>query len=260
MRIINLSSGSEGNSTLIQTQNCNILIDDGINLSQLKQKLEVVGVQPSSITAIIISHEHIDHIKGVDIFSSKYDVPVFAHENVWIGLDEKLKRVSLKNRIVFDNSFNLKDLVVNPIILPHDVPCCGFKIEKENKKAGIITDLGHFNDKIIWELNGCKIIYLESNYDKAMLYNGSKYPLSLKRRIDGPNGHLSNIDSAEALERLAMQGTRQFVLSHLSKENNSPILAYNTACSYLQKDGIQEGKDVKIDVATTNLGTIFNIK
>ena len=125
---------------------------------------------------------------------------------------------------------------------------------------GIITDLGHFNDRILSSLSGSRIIYIESNYDKDMLYKGTKYPLSLKRRIDGPNGHLSNVDSAEALERLALGGTRQFVLAHLSKENNSPLLAYNTTCKYLQKDGIEEGKDIKIDVATTNIGTIFKIK
>lgn len=260
MRIVNISSGSDGNITFLQTEKINILIDDGLNATQTIEKLKSLNISPASLNAIIISHEHSDHIKGVDLLSSKYNIPVFAHQQVWVGLDEKLKKVSLKNRKVFCDAFEINDLKINPINLPHDVPCYGFAIENENKKMGIITDLGHFNDRILSSLSGSRIIYIESNYDKDMLYKGTKYPLSLKRRIDGPNGHLSNVDSAEALERLALGGTRQFVLAHLSKENNSPLLAYNTTCKYLQKDGIEEGKDIKIDVATTNIGTIFKIK
>lgn len=260
MKVVNLTSGSDGNCSLIETENTKILLDDGINATQTIEKLKLLGVDPSSIDAIVVSHEHSDHIKGVDVFASKFNVPVFAHEKVWIGLEDKLKKVSLKNRQLFDNDFQFKDLVISPIEVPHDVACYGFSVEEGDKKISIVTDLGHYNDRILAKMAGSRLIYLESNYDREMLYKGTRYPLSLKRRIDGPNGHLSNIDSGEALERLAYSGTRQFVLAHLSKENNSPRLAYSTICSLMQKDGIEEGRDLKIDVATTNVGTIFRLK
>ena len=260
MRIVNLSSGSDGNATFIETNHTKILIDNGITASQTIEKLKILGVNPSEIEAILVSHEHSDHVKGIDVFASKFDIPIFAHDDVWTSLNEKLKKISLKNRKSFDGCFEFKDLYISPVSLPHDVPCYGFSLQEGDKKMSIVTDLGHFNDKILSNLMGSRIIYLEANYDRDLLYKGTKYPLSLKRRIDGPNGHLSNIDSADALERLAYGGTRQFVLSHLSKENNSPSLAYSTTCNFLQKDGIEEGRDVKIDVATTEIGTIFRLK
>lgn len=260
MRIVNLTSGSDGNCTYIETENSKILLDDGINATQTIEKLKVLSIAPSSIDAIVVTHEHSDHIKGIDVFSNKFNIPVFAHEKVWVGLDEKLKKVALKNRQLFDSQFQFKDLVFSPIEVPHDVPCFGFAVEEGNKKIAIVTDLGHLNDKILSKIAGSRLVYIEANYDRDMLYKGVKYPLSLKRRIDGPNGHLSNVDSGEGLERLAFSGTRQFVLAHLSKENNSPSLAYSTICRLLQKDGVEEGRDVKIDVATTNIGTIFRLK
>lgn len=260
MRIVNLSSGSDGNCTYIETEKTKLLLDDGINATQTLEKLKTLGVDPGSLCAIVVSHEHSDHIKGIDVLANKLNIPVFAHQQVWIGLDEKLKKVSLKNRKVFDGKFEINDLTISPVALPHDVPCYGFCFEQPNKKVAVATDLGHFNDKILSALEGSRLIYLEANYDREMLYKGTKYPLALKRRIDGPNGHLSNLDSSDALERLAYGGTRQFVLAHLSKENNSPSIAYTTACRFLQKDGIEEGRDLKIDVATTNIGTIFRLK
>ena len=260
MRIINLSSGSDGNITYIETENLKILLDDGLSAQKTVEKLKQISIAPSDINAIILSHEHSDHTKGVDVFATKFNIPVYAHENVWLGLDEKLKQVPLKNRKLFENQFVLNDLLITPFEVPHDVSCYGFTFQKENKKIAFATDLGHFNDKIIANLMQSRIVYIESNYDRDLLFKGTKYPLSLKRRIDGPNGHLENIDSADAIERLAIGGTRQFVLAHLSKENNTPTIAYSTACNYLQKDGIQEGRDIKIDVATTEIGTMFKLK
>lgn len=260
MRIVNLSSGSEGNCTYIETDKTKLLLDDGINATQTLEKLRTLEIDPSCLNAIVVTHEHSDHVKGIDVLASKLNIPVFAHQQVWMGLDEKLKKVPLKNRKIFDGKFELNDLVVSPVALPHDVPCFGFSFEQSGKKVSVVTDLGHFNDKIISALAGSRLIYIEANYDKDLLYKGTKYPLALKRRIDGPNGHLSNLDSSDALERLAFSGTRQFVLAHLSKENNSPSLAYSTVCRFLQKDGIEEGRDLKIDVATTSIGTIFRLK
>ena len=124
----------------------------------------------------------------------------------------------------------------------------------------MLTDLGHINDKILNSIKGSQLVYLEANYDREMLMNGTKYPLTLKRRIDGPNGHLSNVMSAEAVEFLATTGSRQIVLSHLSKENNSPLIAYNSICGIIKEKGIIEGENIRIDVATHNIGAFFRLK
>ncbi len=260
MRVINLSSGSDGNITYIETDNTKLLLDDGLSCQETVKRLELIGIKPNELDGIIISHEHSDHIKGVDIFSSKYNLPVYAHEMVWQGMDDKLKKVSTLNRKLFDGEFELKKLTIYPVEVPHDVKCFGFSFSQGNKKISVVTDLGHITDKIINSISGSQIVYLEANYDRQMLYNGTKYPLSLKRRIDGPNGHLSNNVSAKAVERLAASGARQIILSHLSKENNSPELAYNFVSSEIEKDGIIEGQDIRIDVATTSVGAFFRLK
>lgn len=260
MRVINLASGSDGNLTYIEMGDKKILLDLGLTCAQAIEKLGKIGVKPNEISAIIISHEHSDHIKGVDVFSSKFNVPVYAHTSVWLGLDEKLKKVSDKNRLSFENDFALGGGSVHPFEVPHDVKCYGFKFQENNNKLSVVTDLGHLNDAILSSIRGSQLVYLEANYDKKMLMQGTKYPLSLKMRIDGPNGHLSNIDSADAVKFLSFTGTRQIVLSHLSKENNSPSIAYNTICSEIQKEGLQEGEDLKIDVATQNIGAFFKLK
>ena len=260
MRVINLASGSDGNLTYIENDNQKIILDMGLSCSETVKRLDQIGIKPSEISAIIVSHEHSDHIKGIDVFSNKYNTPVYAHEQVWIGLDEKLKKVAIQNRKMFDGQFQFEDLIVSPIEVPHDVKCFGFSFSKQDSKVSVLTDLGHLNDRILQSVKGSQLIYLEANYDRDMLYKGTKYPLSLKRRIDGPNGHLSNIVSGQAVEFLAKTGTRQIVLSHLSKENNSPSLAYNTITKQIEKVGIIEGRDIKIDVATQNPGAFFRLK
>ena len=179
MRIVNLSSGSEGNCTFIETDKTKLLLDDGINATQTLEKLKALAIDPSRLTAIVASHEHSDHVKGIDVLASKLNIPVFAHQQVWVGLDEKLKKVPLKNRKVFDGKFEINDLVISPVALPHDVPCFGFSFEQDDKKVAVATDLGHFNDKIISALSGSRLVYIESNYDRELLYKGTKYPLSL---------------------------------------------------------------------------------
>ena len=260
MRIINLSSGSDGNLTFIQTERVNLLLDDGLSCQETVKRLSCIGVFPESIDGILVSHEHSDHIKGIDVFSSKFQIPVYAHQDVWTGLDDKLKKVSVKHRKIFDGQFEFEDVLVSPVEVPHDVKCFGYSFSQGSKKISVVTDLGHINDRIINSISKSQIVYLEANYDRDMLYKGTKYPLSLKRRIDGPNGHLSNSVSAEAIEKLVAQGARQIILSHLSKENNSPELAFNFISTKIGNDGIKEGVDVRIDVATQNIGSFFRLK
>ena len=260
MRVINLASGSDGNLTYIESLNNKILLDDGLSCNETINRLNLIGIKPHEIDAIIVTHEHSDHIKGINLFSNKYDIPVYAHQDVWNNLDNKLNKVLIKNKKIFDGKFNFNELIITPVEVPHDVKCFGFSFCEKNNKISIVTDLGHITDKIIDSIKGSQLVYLEANYDKNMLYSGQKYPLSLKRRIDGPYGHLSNMASAEIIKVLAYSGTTQIVLSHLSKENNSPSLAYTSICKKIEEDGIKEGNDIRIDVATNNPGAFFKLR
>lgn len=258
--MINLSSGSDGNLTYIESDNKKLLLDMGLSCSETSKRLELIGVKPYEIDGIIVSHEHSDHIKGIDVFSSKYNTPVFAGEDVWIGLNDKFKKVSLINRKIFDGQFEFSDITITPVEVPHDVKCYGFSFSQGSRKVSVVTDIGHMTDKVLTTIQGSDLVYLEANYDRDMLMKGMKYPLSLKRRIDGPNGHLSNDASSEVVAYLASHGTKQIVLSHLSKENNSPDLAFNYISNKIQTFGIVEGRDIHIDVATTTPGTFFKLK
>lgn len=260
MRVINLASGSDGNITYIETESSKILLDDGLSCSETVKRLDLLNVKPNEIDAVLLTHQHIDHIRGVDVFSSKYDIPVYTHKEVWAGLDEKLIKTSSKNRKSFDGDFFFKDLEICPIEVSHDVKCFAYTIKNGNSKISIVTDLGKTSDLLLNKIASSQLVYLEANYDKNMLVNGDKYPLSLKRRIAGPHGHLSNDDSAKAIKALVESGARQIVLSHLSKENNTPDLAYEYISRKLLEYGIEEGKDIKIDVASPMPGAIFRLK
>ena len=260
MKVINLSSGSDGNLTYIETESTKVLVDVGLSCSNVFKRLELLKVSPEEIDAVIITHEHFDHTQGLDLFCSKYNIDAYAHHTVWEGLNKKLKKMQDKNKKLFEGDFFVKDLHICPFELCHDVPCFGFSFENNGKKVSILTDLGHTNDRILLSVQGSQIVYLESNYDKKMLGRNEKYPLSLKRRIAGRNGHLSNDDCADFIIQLVLKGTRQIVLSHLSKDNNTPALAFETACRRLLEVGIVEGVHVKIDVASTRPGVLFNLK
>lgn len=260
MRIISLASGSDGNMTYLESEKVKVLIDIGLSCSEAVKRLELIGVQPSQIDVILVTHEHKDHIKGVDMFSYKYDKPIFAHKDVWEEMKYKLLKTPSKNRRFFETcSFNLRDVHVQAVPLNHDVPCFGYVFENNGAKISILTDVGHTNDRILDSIRGSQLVYLEANYDKTMLKEGTRYPLSLKNRIAGGNGHISNDESAAVIRHLVQSGSRQIVLAHLSKENNNPSLAYNYICDKLRGWGIIEGMHVKIDVATSQPGTLFKL-
>lgn len=260
MRVINLSSGSDGNLTYVETDNARILVDDGLSCKETQSRLSMIGIDGNQIDGIVITHEHVDHIKGVDVFSRKFNIPVYAHDEVWAELYDKLQKVPDKNKKIFTDIFAVKDLVLSPIEVPHDVKCFGFSISEDNKKISILTDLGHTDERILKGVQGSQLVYLEANHDINMLKNCAKYPLTLKMRIAGKNGHLSNDASAEFIEKLVTTGTRQIVLSHLSKENNTPELAFNYISSKLAGKGLIEGETFKIDVALTRPTTLFKLK
>ncbi len=260
MRVISLSSGSEGNMFYLESEKVKVLIDIGLSCNEAVRRLGLIGVKPNEIDVILVTHEHNDHTKGVDAFSYKFDIPVFAHRDVWENMNIKLKKTPSKNRRFYEtDGFRLRDVQVKAVPLPHDVPCFGYIFENNGSKISILTDIGHTNERILDSVRGSQLVYLEANYDRDMLTAGTKYPPALKRRISGGRGHISNDEAAMVIRSLVMTGTRQIVLAHLSKENNTPLLAYTYISDRLKEFGIIEGTHVKIDVATTEPGTMFRL-
>lgn len=259
MRLCNFASGSKGNCTYIETSKSKILVDLGVNLSYVESCLKEMGLSGKDIDGIVLSHEHNDHIKGLQYFVRKYKTPVYVHNSLYEYFYFQVKDVA-ENLHTFADIFEINDLKIIPIDLPHDsIHCNGFKFVEKNAIASIITDCGNMTSTVYNSIKGSALVYLESNYDEEMLY-ACKYPTWLKKRIASKTGHLSNEDCAKVIEQLALNGTRQIVLAHISENSNTPLLAYNTAKAYLHTKNIIEGVHVRIDVASQyNRDTIFKI-
>ena len=261
MRVCNLSSGSDGNLTYIETLNAKILLDAGLSASEITKRLALLRVTPEEIDAILITHEHCDHIKGLDVFASKYHTKVYVHNKGLWALKSKLKKCDQIQFMPFDDmDFYIKDLLISNFPLSHDAEyCSGYSFKEKTKKVSILTDLGYTTSDILSKISGSVLVYIEANHDIDMLKNNPSYPLVLKQRILGKRGHLSNVACAEAVEYLARTGTKQVMLAHLSRDNNTPELAYGTVCAYLKEHGIEEGKNIKIATASIYPSFVFNI-
>ena len=223
----NLYSGSSGNCSYIETNNTKILIDCGVSSKKIEEALNSIEVSLKEIDAILISHEHSDHIKGLPVISKKYNIPIYANNPTFTNINQNIPD-ELKNKFNTNEKFEIKDAKIYPFSIPHDAAePCGFNIFFNNKKFTIATDIGHVDNKILHNLDESDLLLLESNYEVNML-KCSKYPYPLKRRILGPNGHLSNDDAGLVVSELLKQGVNNIMLGHLSENNNFPELAYQT--------------------------------
>ena len=249
MKVCNLASGSKGNSTFIQTKKHNILIDIGVTTLYIENNLKEIGIDPSSIDLVLITHCHTDHTGGLRIFNKKY------HPQVYIS-DKILKEAKLnKDEFNILNSLDeISDLKITEIQLSHDVKDIkGYIIEEDSSSMVYITDTGYINKNYFDVLKNRSLYIFESNHDVEKLMNNPKYPHHIKIRILSDKGHLSNEDSSYYLSKLIGDKTQEVVLAHLSEENNNEELAYNTLKSKLNKD-------VKISIARQNEKTeLFEI-
>lgn len=232
LKFSNLYSGSSGNCSYVETDNSKILVDCGVSCKKINEGLLSIGVNFEDIDAIILTHEHLDHVKGLQITCKKYNIPVYASEGTFKGIKQIIPD-ECKNYFKVNEKFELKDMEIHPFSIPHDAfEPCGFNILYNGQKISIATDIGHINSDIMNRLAGSSFLLLESNYEPEML-KCSKYPYSLKRRILGPNGHLSNEDASVAISSLLNSGVYKIMLGHLSRENNFPELAYKTVMESL---------------------------
>lgn len=245
-----LYSGSSGNCLLVETDNTKILIDAGESCKKISTALSSMEIEPSQIDAILVTHEHSDHIKGLGTFSKKYDIPVFANSKTWDAMPEQSCKINDKNihNFTIEENFEVGDLKIHPFKIPHDAANpCGFNIFYKNDKLSIATDIGHMTSNIAHKLEDSKFLLLESNYDPEIL-KCSSYPYLLKQRILGPNGHLPNEEAGKTISFLMNSGLKTVMLGHLSRENNFPELAYKTVVDTLIENKLDCNK-IKINVA-----------
>jgi phosphoribosyl 1,2-cyclic phosphodiesterase len=237
MIAVSVQSGSNGNCIYVQTPGARLIFDAGVSGICAQRRLAALGVDISAADAMMISHDHSDHVRCAGVFNRKFGLPLYITAATLRGAQEYRTLGPLSNVTHFDSgsSVTIGDAVVHTFRTPHDA-CDGvaFVVESHGRRLGVLTDLGHVFDGLGTLLGTLDAVFLESNYDPASLESGP-YPWHLKQRIRGPRGHLSNFEAAELL-RLASGRLRWAALSHLSGENNSPELAMATARSMLGKD------------------------
>lgn len=249
-KFYSLFSGSRGNASVVRSGRQTLLIDAGMSCKQIRLAMSSRKIEENSVSGILITHTHIDHIRGLRVLCKNLNAKVYAtEETMQTLLKEGHITYEKFGGIISDSSESIGDFSVSAFYTDHDADgSCGFRIETpEERICSICTDLGNVTDTVHNAIKGSDLVLLESNYDPVMLKNGP-YPFSLKARIAGKDGHLSNINCAEEALRLLEEGTSRLVLAHLSQENNTPYLARKTTKEYI--DGKYEcGIDYLLYVA-----------
>ncbi len=232
MRLCSIASGSSGNCIYVGTDTTHLLVDTGISGKRTEKGLNEIGLSIADMDGILVTHEHIDHISALGVISRKYGLPIYSAQRTIqaIQATNSVGKIdeSLYCPIKADEKLMIKDITIRPMRVSHDAAePLAYRFEYGNKKIGVITDLGTYNDYTVANLQGLDAILLEANHDINMLQVGP-YPYYLKQRILGDRGHLSNELSGRLLSRILHDGMQKVILGHLSKENNMAELAYET--------------------------------
>ena len=250
MKVCTLASSSSGNCTVVSQGSTHILIDAGISLRRIRESLDRAGLTPDDIMCVLITHEHIDHISGLNMLVKYHKIPVFSSRGAGYGLSAAVPQVEpFLNCFETGVEFELGGITVQSFSTPHDTfGSVGYTLKAGGKKLVYVTDLGFVTEAVLEAALGADIAVIEANHDRDMVKRGP-YPDFLKKRILSEHGHLSNSDSADFAVRLAGSGTRYIQLAHLSRENNTPGLARETVAFALHEGGVRIGKDAELDVA-----------
>lgn len=234
IRFCILGSGSKGNATLVECGGTRVLVDCGFALVETEARLARAGVDPASLSAVLVTHEHEDHAAGVARLAREYELPVFLTAGTYAAWNEPCApRV---HRFSPHGSFHIGELEVHPFPVPHDArEPCHYVFSHGGRRVGIVSDAGHVTPHMRDCLSGCDALLLEFNHDPIMLRDGP-YTHQLKLRVGGKRGHLSNAQSAGLLVAMDCMRLQHLVLTHLSEVNNTPDLARAAACEALQRD------------------------
>ncbi|TCS95517.1 MBL fold metallo-hydrolase [Hazenella coriacea] len=248
MKFSVLASGSTGNSLFIETEQTRILVDVGLSGKQLENRLQQIGVDASTISAIFVSHEHIDHVRGLGVMSRRYQIPIYMNEATWSNLPTSVGQIPEEVQNIFETgaSLDFHDIHIESIPISHDAAePMGFFFGQGEERLAICTDLGYVNQRIVDQVTGVDTLIWESNHDVEMLRMGA-YPWNVKRRILSDVGHLSNEDSGAALTEIVKGIGEHIYLAHLSKDNNISELAHLTVKNILEETGMKVGRDVHL--------------
>lgn len=250
VKFATLFSGSSGNCIFTGDENTRILIDAGCSAKKIKEGLHAIGEKIENISAILITHEHTDHISGLGVLLKQYRIPVYISRLTLQSLVHIQNLSECANVFLPEQSFNVGSAQINPFALSHDAAePSGFHIVFNHEgSVAVATDTGVLTDGVLEGISGADLVCIESNYDENMLKMGN-YPYFLKRRILSQRGHLSNDDCAELAVRAVKGGARQIVLSHLSRENNFPELALMTTQQRLEKEAGFAGQSIGLAVS-----------
>jgi len=222
-----LASGSKGNAIFISSGDTSLLIDAGLSGIEIERRLRSRGLDPKDLNAILVSHEHSDHIQGVGVLSRRYKLPVYINSKTQKAAVSQLGNIHDFKKFECGSMFTINDLSIHPFSISHDaLDPCGFTVNQNGTKIGIATDLGIATSMVKEHLKGCTLLILEANHDEQMLINGP-YPWPVKQRIKSRTGHLSNEASKTLLNELQHEGLKHVMLAHLSETNNTPQKAVN---------------------------------
>lgn len=252
MRYCSLFSGSGGNCTYVATADGGVLVDAGVSAKRIREALEQRKIDPCTIRAVLVTHDHSDHVSGLRVLSKQLRLPVIASTATMDALVQAGQVASDQRLYVFaqDKPLTVAGMKITSFSTPHDAcDSRGFRFDTaEGRSLAVATDMGYVPASVLHAISGCQLVHIESNHDPIMLKNGP-YPYSLKKRILGELGHLSNDACAALLPQLVQSGTTRFVLAHLSAHNNTPALAEQTAIKALSSAGITVGRDCLLSVA-----------
>lgn len=252
---IPLFSGSSGNCVYVKYKNEEILIDAGVSYKRICTALERIGTGIQNIKAVLVTHEHSDHVQGLAVLSKHTDIPVFINRKSASYYDMPLDELFSGHARIKDpgDTLTFDGFEVNVFATPHDsVGSCGYHFTfSDGTRFALATDMGHITPEIASYLLGCNSVVIESNHDEKMLKNGP-YPFILKKRILSDNGHLSNDSCAAFLPKMVDMGAKKIILAHLSKENNTPELCYKTSAEALAEAGFTPN-DVRLTIAMESI-------
>lgn len=251
LKLTPLFSGSRGNCTLIQSKHTTILLDVGYSYKKLVAALQSKNVLTTDVDAIVITHEHDDHTCALPMWTKFAPTTQIFVPNPIVNCIAT--RSYSPNITGVEGSFVVGDITVDVYQCSHDSQaCCGYRFSCDGESVASVTDTGSYTNQLVEFLSPCKIVQLECNHDVTMLQNG-KYPYILKRRILSPYGHLSNDQCADVLQQLIGTNVKKVVLAHLSENNNTAELAFDTINKMYQKHNVIEGKDVQLYVANQHV-------
>lgn len=241
MKFISLYSGSKGNASLIVADSGEaLLLDCGVSFTKIKKAMEAVGVGREDLRGILITHEHADHVRGLSTMLGHWELPVYCNYRTALALP-----VVSQHAVISENGeFDIGSFRVLRFSTRHDAAGpCGYCFFADGKKISALTDCGQVDAAVFSHIQGCDMLYIESNYDETMLSAGP-YPRALQCRIRSPKGHLSNCDCAETVLQLSLLGLKKVLLGHISENNNTYMLAAGTTLDALRKTGQQVSVEV----------------